>query len=72
MPILDRVRASLQLIHYMLNSGCVQCASKHYGRVLQCHLTVWQVPTAATLWSGRVWAFCWVDSQNSGGVDVLA
>ena len=23
-------------------------------------------------WLGRVWAFCWVDSQNSGGVDVLA
>ena len=78
MPIPDRVRASLQLIHYYAEQSpsvvrCIQRALKHYGRVLQCHvMTVWPVPTAATLWLGRVWAFCWFDSQNSGGVDVLA
>ena len=78
MLIPDCVRVSLQLIHYMLSSRQVwPDASSVLQTIMDmyysCHLvTVWRVLTAATLWSGRVWAFCWVDSQNSGGVDVLA
>ena len=50
MPIPDRVRASLQLIHYAKQLPsvvrCIQRASKQYGRVLLCNLvTVWRVPT---------------------------
>ena len=74
MPIPDRVRASVQLIHYMLNSR--QCGPMHpacFKTLWACttvHLvTVWRVPTAAVLWT---WAFRWVDSQNISGVDVLA